>query len=117
MIDPAKAIKPDANEEWKIKGGYINHITGTTSTLALFKREPKTVIFAPLFVVDTAIASMNFALNCVPNTNITEELTCDTKDIPINQYIEIGFAGGSGAKATLIIEVTKIDVDTGEKLA
>lgn len=117
ILEPGEVIHPNANEEWKIKSGYIVHITGTASQLVLFKREPKTVIYTPLIEVPSAQANINISLNPMTNTVITEERSTDTKEIPIQQNIEIGFTGGTASKATLIVEVTKLHPDTGAKLA
>jgi len=113
-------FRPGPDEEARLLGARVNHIAATESTLALVQ--------GPL-----STGTVFFCYHCAPSSTCTDSFTIPPalpttakqdeedvgagKDVWFTHNLGIWFNGDATAAAHVIIEVVKIDPETGERLA
>ena len=117
-LKPDEKFQPGVDEEARVLGGWIAHVLNTSSVLTLRKTGTSDA-HVLICHIDDLISTAAFAINPkgTPTSDYTEEQTIDSTQIPFNNKLYVHFAGGSGSSALLVIEIVKIDPETGERLA
>jgi len=113
--------KPDAYWKARVLGGLIKHYAGAASQVDIRKTDASAGEYTQIYlcVIESASTGDTYVLNPKTATSIyTEEYTTDSTKIWFGRDTTLRFDGCTGwAKCGLLIEVVKIDEETGEFLA
>lgn len=121
-----KVLKGVSNEQWKpdwpwmarVLGGTITHYCGLASSLDI--RKTGTTIGEGIYLcaIQPGTDDETFGINPITVTSdYYEEYTTDSTKIWFSNKDTLRFAGCTGSKIALYIEMIKLDEETGEFLA
>jgi len=118
QLGDTQTWNPDAGTEARILAGAIYNVTGTASILRLRDnkaRETVTVFFYGLGAAKTGWYTLNPVGYVATCTNC--EQMSDTKDAWFGMPFGLHFSGAATAFARVLVEIVKLDPETGAHLA
>jgi len=117
-IATGKDWAPSGDEEARIIGGYYSHVTGTDSSFILCPRDAATAYEWLGLVLSTEGTCASYAVcpKTVPSS-YSEERTSDLSNLWFGSDLRVKFSGGTASFVRVILEIVKIDPETGAHLA